>query len=527
MNTIILDQLGIPSDALLEKEAVLMPYLNENPTDYLFARNFIVQYWHSQAELLTLKKLEQIEELVTNNYKTQAFLFLDRYRYINYGVLKTKILNRDTESNLIIIGGGVSGASTARELINIYSNQTEPMPNIIILESRQRIGGRLFTFPLHSKWGDMDQPGIDLGPNNFEPDNFVLKIMNQIGLELIKEEFTPVLFDDNGQIIDKSIIFAADEFFREIFNETKNTILTSRPTKQFINQSLGKLLNQQLESHPLYPRLNELHLKLIKFSIAQLELKYSATLDKISIKSPGLFDQSDCYSIKGGIGQLCNALLYGLDDDFEKPQIVCDTKVEKVSLLKDSIEILANGDTYEADVVVMTVPISLLKNNTIQFNPKLPSKKFEAMENIEMGISNKIVLVFPRIFWPLQYNSFGILQENLLFLNQYQKTNLPCLIVHYSGNTALEMEDRSDEELVEEIMKKLSKMFYTENPIPYPIETIVTRWQKDKFSLGCRTVLSTANPDCFSDLKQDSSRLFWAGEYASIDQPGTINGSYY
>ncbi|KAJ3262102.1 hypothetical protein HK103_003945 [Boothiomyces macroporosus] len=526
MTANILDQLGIPKDALLEKEASLMPYISENPLDYLFARNFIVQYWHSQSELLTLEQVEKLEDLSTNNYKTEAFLFLDRHRYINYGLLKTKILKRDPESNIYIIGGGIAGASAARELINIYSNQTEPMPNIKILESRQRIGGRLFTFPLHSKWGDMDQPGIDLGPNNFEPDTFVLKIISQIGLELLKEDFTPVLFDDNGQIIDKSITFAANEFFQEIFNDCKNTILTARPTKQFINQSLGKLLNQQLENHPLYPRLNELHLKLIKFSISQLELKYNCMLEKISIKSPGLFDQSDCYSIKGGIGQLCHALLYGLDENYETPQIICDTKVEKISLLKDSIEINANRDTFEADVVVMTVPISLLKNNAIQFTPKLPSKKVEAMENIEMGISNKIVLVFPRIFWPLQYNSFGILQDNLLFINQYHKTNLPCLIVHCSGNSALEMENRTDEELVDEIMKKLSKIFYSENPLPYPIETIVTRWQKDKYSLGCRTVLSTANPDCFSDLKQDSSRLFWAGEYASLDQPGTINGKF-
>ncbi|KAJ3274946.1 hypothetical protein HDV01_001810 [Terramyces sp. JEL0728] len=506
MSTNILDQLGIPKDSLLEKEALLMPYLAENATDYLFARNFIIEHWHSNSDLLTLQKLDEIKEL--------AFLFLDRYRYINYGVLKTSVTNRDLDSNIYIIGCGLSGASAARELINIYSNQTEPMPNIIVLESRQRIGGRLFTFPLHSKWGEMEQPGIDLGPTSFErtlslmlADSYVLTILSQIGLELIKENLDPVLFDVNGQVVEKSIAFAVNEFFMEVLNETKNVITTSRPTKQFISQSLGKLLNNQLENHPLYPRMNELHLKLIRYYISLLELKYNSSLEKINIKSPGLFDQSDCYSIKGGIGQLCHGLLYGLDESYENPQIICDTRVEKISLLKNSIEIVANNNTFEGDIAAMTIPISLLK-----FNPKLPSRKLEAMDNIDIGVSNKIVLVFPRIFWPLQYSSFGILQDNLLFINQYQKTNLPCLIVFYSGAGAIDMELKNDEDLVEDIMKKLAKMFYTENPLPYPIETIVTRWQKDKYSLGCRTVLSTPNSDCFSELKQDSSRLFWAGE---------------
>lgn len=64
MTANILDQLGIPRDALLEKEASLMPYISENPLDYLFARNFIVQYWHSQSELLTLEQVEKLEDLV-------------------------------------------------------------------------------------------------------------------------------------------------------------------------------------------------------------------------------------------------------------------------------------------------------------------------------------------------------------------------------------------------------------------------------------------------------------------------------
>lgn len=178
-------ELGIPPDALLPEEMELYSSLVETGeqtasslASYLCARNFLIRFWHSNCKQNPLSKanLSQIHGLVdrrlTQNLDTalleKAFEFLDRYRFINYGIIKNpegRMLTHGP-STVVVIGGGIAGLTAARELYNIFLGQQIPIPRIIVLEARQRIGGRIFTFPLHSRWNDSDiWSSVDLGPD--------------------------------------------------------------------------------------------------------------------------------------------------------------------------------------------------------------------------------------------------------------------------------------------------------------------------------------------------------------------------
>jgi protoporphyrinogen oxidase len=64
----------------------------------------------------------------------------------------------------MIVGSGIAGLTAAREIHNIFLAQRIPVPKIIILEARQRIGGRILTFPLHCRWNDTSTfSSADLG----------------------------------------------------------------------------------------------------------------------------------------------------------------------------------------------------------------------------------------------------------------------------------------------------------------------------------------------------------------------------
>ena len=49
-----------------------------------------------------------------------------------------------------------------------------------------------------------------------------------------------------------------------------------------------------------------------------------------------------------------------------------------------------SGEIFEADKVIVTVPLSLLKKNVIEFKPELPQDKQQAIESLGTGLIEKV-----------------------------------------------------------------------------------------------------------------------------------------
>jgi [histone H3]-N6,N6-dimethyl-L-lysine4 FAD-dependent demethylase len=74
--------------------------------------------------------------------------------------------------------------------------------------------------------------------------------------------------------------------------------------------------------------------------------------------------------------------------------------VTTITVSKDSITVeLEEGNVLNAQYVICTVPLGVLKENQIHFEPKLPQHKLAAIERLGFGLLDKIVLLFPEKFW--------------------------------------------------------------------------------------------------------------------------------
>ncbi|EGR27893.1 hypothetical protein IMG5_187370 [Ichthyophthirius multifiliis] len=51
----------------------------------------------------------------------------------------------------------------------------------------------------------------------------------------------------------------------------------------------------------------------------------------------------------------------------------------------------SQGNIYEGEKIILTVPISQLKNNSIKFEPELPLEKQKAIQNLQMGTGGCLV----------------------------------------------------------------------------------------------------------------------------------------
>lgn len=83
-----------------------------------------------------------------------------------------------------------------------------------------------------------------------------------------------------------------------------------------------------------------------------------------------------------------------------KNKILLNTIVTKIDYSQSTIQITdRNNNTYNADKVIITVPIPILKSTDIQFIPTLPNEKTTAFSKIGMDAGMKVFLKFSNKFF--------------------------------------------------------------------------------------------------------------------------------
>jgi monoamine oxidase len=83
-----------------------------------------------------------------------------------------------------------------------------------------------------------------------------------------------------------------------------------------------------------------------------------------------------------------------------KNKILLNTIVTKIDYSHSTIQITdSNNNTYNADKVIITVPIPILKSADIQFIPTLPIEKTTAFSKIGMDAGMKVFLKFSNKFF--------------------------------------------------------------------------------------------------------------------------------
>lgn len=202
-----------------------------------------------------------------------------------------------------------------------------------------------------------------------------------------------------------------------------------------------------------------------------------------------------------------------------------------------------DGATVSADSVVCTIPLGVLKQGNINFEPALPAWKTGAIQRLGFGILNKVVLVYDEIFWDAERHIFGVLRNSpnrhstsqedyslnrgrfFQWFNVTNTTGLPCLIALMAGDAGFETERSSNDSLIEEATEILRGVFG--NKVPYPVESVVTRWGSDRFARGSYSSAAPGmQPDDYDSMSRSIGNLLFAGEHTIGTHPATVHGAY-
>jgi len=197
---------------------------------------------------------------------------------------------------------------------------------------------------------------------------------------------------------------------------------------------------------------------------------------------------------------------------------------------------LSNGNVLQADAVICTLPLGVLKSKTVTFDPPLSTAKQYAVDSLGCGLLNKCVLTFSTVFW--QDSDFiGLTGDTspYLILNGHVITSHPILIFMFGGASAYEVEKKTDEDIMKECMQVLRTICHNRTP-PEPMDHVITRWGHDPYSrmsfsfvppgVNGMTQLTALSEPIVSTASSKQPLVLFAGEHTTPFHPSTIHGAF-
>lgn len=528
IEAIIALNLGFPIDALLEEEikaGVVSELGGKEQNDYIVVRNHILAMWRDNVR--TWLSRQQIKETVSSEYEHliySAYEFLFYNGYINFGVSPVfTSLNPEeaTEGSVIIIGAGLAGLAAARQLLSFRFK-------VVVLEGRNRPGGRVYTQTMgrKGKFAAVDLGGSIITGIHANPLGVLAR---QLSIPLHKVRDKCPLYNPEGAPVDKEI----DSKIEVIFNKLLDKVTQVRQIMGgFANDiSLGSVLETLRQLYGVGKSAEER--QLIDWHLANLEY---ANAGCISNLSAAYWDQDDPYEmggdhcfLAGGNWRLIKALCEGVPIFYGKT-------VQTIRYGNDGVEVISGDQVFQADMVLCTVPLGVLKKRTIKFEPELPRRKLAAIERLGFGLLNKVALVFPHVFWGEDLDTFGCLSENshkrgefFLFYSYHTVSGGPVLIALVAGEAAQTFERTNPSSLLHHVLSVLRGIYSPKGvEVPNPIQTICTRWDSDPFSYGSYSHVRVRSTGSDYDILAESvgGRLFFAGEATNRKYPATMHGAF-
>ena len=403
-----------------------------------------------------------------------------------------------TNESVLVIGAGIAGLAAASEL------RASGFGNVVVLEARDRIGGRIWTEALGGT------VPVDLGASWIHGvrGNPIADIARRSGIETRPTDWDNAVLHFHEPGTPAPDTPNLDGFW---------TLAETRP-----HASLRSVLDEYLETHALGTSQRRYLEHLLNTTV---EHEYGADLADLSLEGVdggSEYGGSDVL-FPGGYGQIVEALSDGLDVRLGQAVTAIDHTGARI------VATTAAGARFEADRVVITLPLGIFRNGLVSVSPPLPPAKRQAIADLKMGVLNKTCLLFEDVFWEPGVEAIGYVGADrgqwaeTLSLHPY--TGQPILMMFNAGAYGTEIESLTDREIVAEATLALADMYGT---APQPTDALVTRWGSDPWTHGSYSYVPVGSSfERYATLGEPiGDRVFFAGEATDPDHPATVHGAF-
>ncbi len=418
------------------------------------------------------------------------------------------------DADVIVIGAGAAGLAAARRL-------AEASLRVIVLEARDRVGGRVLTRQLERAL-----------------------VPAELGAEFIhgRGPETPALLRDAGT----AAIESSGETWREAHGNLTREPDDDAPVAKIFDRAAALDADESVATY--LARFDGDAAMRAKGDAARELVEEFDAVDPALASVRGIADEW-----QSGVDDTIARPLGGYAPLFARLHAACagvgvdvrfKTTVRRVARQRDAVTIdtVREGgvhDALHARAAVVTLPVGVLRHagdaTAVTFEPELPPSKREALARIEMGHVVRVVLLFRTDFWTdirdRRYRDAAFFRTDERAFPAFW-TQLPVrsesIVAWAGGPHGIALEALTEDERVERALVDFGSMLGEPERARREFVCGMTHdWTCDPFARGAYSYLAVGGADArpiFAAPVDDT--LFFAGE-ATIDdgQSGTVNGS--
>lgn len=199
-----------------------------------------------------------------------------------------------------------------------------------------------------------------------------------------------------------------------------------------------------------------------------------------------------------------------------KENIIYDSPVNEIDYRSDKITVqTTSGKKYEGNKVLITVPVTVLQDNDINFTPALPAKQIAAINKEHMPGGLKVFMEFSEKFYPEVLFPTGLLKgaiggNHMYYDECYGKNSSKNILGLFAVGEPSEKYTslKTDDAIIKYILKELDEIFEGKAS-KYYVKHVIQNWNAEPFIRGSYSEMK-GNPEKMAAPVAD--KIYFAGE---------------